>query len=45
VIAYYSEQEAHEILDCAVELDQSYFGGAHKGKRDRAYGKMVVLAY
>ena len=35
VIAYYLEQEAQEIFDGAVELDESYFGGARKGKRGR----------
>ena len=33
MIAYYLEQEAHDIFDGAVELDESYFGGARKGKR------------
>ena len=46
IIAYYLEQEAHEILDGAVELDKSYFGAAHKGKRGRgAAGKIAVLVY
>ena len=27
VIAYHLEQQAHEIFDGAVELDESYFGG------------------
>ena len=32
------------IFEGDVELDESYFGGAHKGKRGRgAAGKMVVL--
>ena len=35
VIAYHLEQQAHEIFDGAVELDESYFGGARKGKRGR----------
>ena len=44
VIAYYLEQEAHEIFDGAVELDESYFGGARKGKRGRgAAGKAAVF--
>jgi transposase len=44
VIAYHLEQEAHEIFDGAVELDESYFGGVHKGKRGRgAAGKVVVF--
>lgn len=44
VIAYHLEQQAHEIFDGAVELDESYFGGARKGKRGRgAAGKVVVF--
>ncbi len=44
IIAYYLEQEAHEIFDGAVELDESYFGGARKGKRGRgAAGKVAVF--
>ena len=44
VIAYYLEQEAHEIFDGAVELDESYFGGTRKGKRGRgATGKVAVF--
>ena len=44
VIAYYLAQEAHEIFDGAVELDESYFGGARKGKRGRgAAGKVAVF--
>ena len=44
MIAYYLEQEAHEIFDGAVELDESYFGGVRKGKRGRgAAGKVVVF--
>ena len=45
VIAYHHlEQEAHEIFDGAVELDESYFGGVRKGKRGRgAAGKVVVF--
>ena len=38
------ELEAHEIFDGAVELDESYFGAAHKGKRGRgATGKVAVF--
>jgi len=44
VIAYHLEQQAHEIFDGAVELDESYFGGVRKGKRGRgAAGKVVVF--
>ena len=38
------ELEAHELFDGAVELDESYFGAAHKGKRGRgATGKVAVF--
>ena len=44
VITYHLEQEAHEMFEGAVELDESYFGGARKGKRGRgAAGKVVVF--
>ena len=44
IIRYHLEQEAHEIFDGAVELDESYFGGARKGKRGRgAVGKVAVF--
>ena len=44
IIAYYLEQEAHEIFHGAVELDESYFGGTRKGKRGRgAAGKVGVF--
>ena len=44
MIVYHLEQEAHEIFDGAVELDESYFGGVHKGKRGRgATGKVAVF--
>jgi transposase len=44
VIAQHLEQDAHEIFDGAVELDESYFGGVRKGKRGRgAAGKVVVF--
>ena len=43
MIAYYLEQEPHEIFDGAVELDESYFDGAHKGKRgDKVYTKAIL---
>ncbi len=44
VIAYYLEQESHEIFDGIVELDESYFGGIRKGKCGRgAAGKVAVF--
>lgn len=44
IIAYYVELQATELFDGAVELDESYFGGARKGKRGRgAAGKVAVF--
>src|SRR5665811_1922856 len=44
VISHHVELQAAEIFDGAVELDESYFGGARKGKRGRgAAGKVVVF--
>jgi transposase len=39
-----SEQEAAEYFDGEIEVDESYFGGARKGKRGRgASGKVAVF--
>ena len=35
VIDYHLSLEADELFDGEVELDESYFGGVHKGKRGR----------
>ena len=44
IIAWHLAQEANEVLDGPVELDESYFGGKRKGKRGRgAAGKVVVF--
>ena len=44
VIGHHIELQAAELFDGAVELDESYFGGARKGKRGRgAAGKVVVF--
>jgi len=44
VISSHLEQDAQEILDGALELDESYFGGKRKGKRGRgAAGKVAVF--
>jgi transposase len=44
VILYNLEQEADEVFAGDVELDESYFGGARKGKRGRgAAGKVIVF--
>ena len=44
IISYHLEQEAHEIFDGAIELDESYFGGVRKGKRGLgAAGKVAAF--
>jgi len=44
-LAYHLAHDAQELFDGAVELDESYFGGVRKGKRDRcAAGKMIVFS-
>ncbi len=44
IIAYHLEQEAHEVFDGEIEVDESYFGGRRKGKRGRgAAGKVSVF--
>ena len=44
IIAYHLELEADEVFEGHVELDESYFGGARKGKRGRgAAGKTAVF--
>ena len=44
IIAYHVEQEAHEIFEGEIEVDESYFGGTRKGKRGRgAAGKVPVF--
>ena len=44
VIDIYLAQEASEIFNGDIEIDESYFGGVRKGKRGRgAAGKVVVF--
>ena len=44
IIANQLEQESHEVFDGEIEVDESYFGGARKGKRGRgAAGKVPVF--
>ena len=44
VIAFNLAQEAAEVFNGEVEIDESYFGGVRKGKRGRgAAGKVVVF--
>ena len=44
IIAYHLELEADEVFEGHVELDESYFGGARKGKPGRgAAGKTAVF--
>ena len=41
---YYLEQDAIEVFEGKIELDESYFGGVRKGKHGRgAAGKVVVF--
>ena len=44
VIMYHLDQDAKEVFDGQIELDESYFGDARKGKRGRgAAGKVIVF--
>ena len=44
VIAAQLDLQAEEVLGGEIELDESYFGGARKGKRGRgATGKVIVF--
>jgi len=43
MISYHLEQEALKVFEGEVELDESYFGGARKGKRGRGAGGKVVV--
>ena len=44
IIAYELEAESEAMFDSEIEVDESYFGGLRKGKRDRgAVGKIPVF--
>lgn len=43
IIAWRMEQEAEEYFSGEIEVDESYFGGARKGKRGRGAGGKVVV--
>lgn len=44
IIVYHLDQNADEIFDGEIELDESYFGEVRKGKRGRgAAGKVAVF--
>ena len=44
IIGLHLEQQASEVFEGSIELDESYFGGVRKGKRGRgAAGKVVVF--
>ena len=46
MIVKQTEAEAVGFVSGEIEVDESYFGGHRKGKRDRgAAGKVPVLAY
>ncbi|GAA5000616.1 IS1595 family transposase [Acinetobacter puyangensis] len=44
VIMYHLDQDAIDVFEGQIELDESYFGGVRKGKRGRgAAGKVAVF--
>ena len=43
MITYHLEREASIIFDGVIELDESYFGGARKGKRGRGAADKVAV--
>ena len=43
MIEYHLAQEAKELFDDEIELDESYFGGIRKGKRGRGAGGRVAV--
>ena len=43
VIEYHLAQEAKELFDGGIELDESYFGGIRKGKRGRGAGSKTAV--
>jgi len=46
IISQHLEQVGYEFLSGEIEVDESYFGGARKGKRGRgAAGKSLYLVY
>lgn len=45
IICLHLEQESQEVFGGEIEVDESYFGGARKGKRGRgSAGKHPYLA-
>jgi transposase len=46
IITHCLEQVAQDCFAGEIELDESYFGGVHKGRRGRrAAGKIPVFSY
>ena len=43
VIEYHLAQEAKELFDGEIELDESYFGGIRNGKRGRGAGGKTAI--
>ena len=44
MIAYELDQTSDSVFDGEIEVDESYFGGRHKGRRGRsATGKIPVF--
>ena len=44
VISHYLALAADEVFEGSIELDESYFGGRRKGRRDRGAAGKVVLS-
>lgn len=43
IIAQQLEQESEEVFAGEIEVDESYFGGTHKGKRGRGSGGKIPV--
>lgn len=46
MIEYHLNQDAKELFEGKIELDESYFGGVRKGKRGRGLtAKQLCLVF
>ena len=43
LISFHIDQQAREVFEGEIELDESYFGGVRKGKRGRGAADKVVV--
>lgn len=43
MIKYHLTLEAKEVFDGEIKLDESYFGGKHKGKHGRGAGGKIAI--